>query len=267
MAKPHLISLSYSPWSERARWALDHHKVRYRRSEHLPMVGEPLLRLRARRLTGRVTVPLLMHDGAVITDSYDIARYAETVGSGEPLFPTQHIAAIEAWNRTSDETLALARSIITFKTGASAEAKQEALPPFVPAALRRYAEPVAAMGVAFFVRKYRLDASAVERATEGIEKTLKSLREALSGRPTLFETFTFADIAMATVLQAVEPVDNQFIRLGPGTRACWTMPDLADRYRDLVEWRDGLYAEKRGRRMTKRSRDQSTTPTSRESAG
>lgn len=245
MAKPHLISLSYSPWSERARWALDHHGVRYRRSEHLPMVGEPLLRLRARKLTGRVTVPLLLHDGAVVTDSYDIARYADKLGGGETLFPMGHVAAIEEWNRRGDETLALARSIITFKTGASAQAKQEALPPFVPAPLRPFAEPVAAMGVAFFVRKYRLDASAVERAAEGIERTLRSLREALSGKTTLLGTFTFADIAMATVLQAVSPVDDKFIRLGPGTRACWTMPDLADRYRDLVEWRDGLYAERR----------------------
>ena len=43
-----LYGVGYSPWTERARWALDHHRIAYRYREHLPMLGEPMLRRRAR---------------------------------------------------------------------------------------------------------------------------------------------------------------------------------------------------------------------------
>ena len=36
-------------WSVQARWALDHHIIRYRYTEHIPMITTPLLRLAALR--------------------------------------------------------------------------------------------------------------------------------------------------------------------------------------------------------------------------
>ena len=41
------------------------------------MIGEPLLRLRAKRLTGKITVPILIEDGVVIEGSLRIARHAD----------------------------------------------------------------------------------------------------------------------------------------------------------------------------------------------
>ena len=35
-----LYSLVYSPWSEKARWALDHHRIAYRRVRYEPVIGE-----------------------------------------------------------------------------------------------------------------------------------------------------------------------------------------------------------------------------------
>ncbi len=37
-----LIGLHYSPWTEKARWALDRQRVPYAFEEHLPMLGEML---------------------------------------------------------------------------------------------------------------------------------------------------------------------------------------------------------------------------------
>lgn len=58
-----LYAESFAPWCEKARWALDHHRVPYDYTEHLPMIGELRLRSAARKWSGRVTVPLLV-DGS-----------------------------------------------------------------------------------------------------------------------------------------------------------------------------------------------------------
>ena len=39
-----LYSIPYSPWSMRARWALDHHRIPHRSREWVPLLTEPVLR-------------------------------------------------------------------------------------------------------------------------------------------------------------------------------------------------------------------------------
>src|SRR5689334_2779086 len=74
---PTLVSLSYSPFSERARWALDHHRIGYQVVNHVPVLGELRLRRLAKGKQGRVTAPVLIANGAALCDSWDIARYAD----------------------------------------------------------------------------------------------------------------------------------------------------------------------------------------------
>lgn len=50
---------------------------------------------------------------------------------------------------------------------------------------------------------------------------------------------------MALTLQFIQPVDERFIPLGPGRRKAWSHPALAERFADLLRWRDQLYAEHR----------------------
>lgn len=241
-----LFGLSYSPWTEKARWALEHHRVSFRYVEHVPMLGEPYLRWKARKLTGRVTVPLFVDGGEPIMDSLAIAAYAERGGRASPLFPAGKQAAIEGWNARSERALAAARGLVVARTAASPLAKQEALPPLVPGALRPALTSVATMGVAFFRLKYGLDAAGEDERRDVIAAELRGLRDALGGRPYLLEDgFTYADIAMAVVLQAVQPVDGAFVPLRPGTRDAWADPVLAGPFQDLCEWRDRLYAEHR----------------------
>jgi glutathione S-transferase len=82
-----LYAESFAPWCEKARWALDHHGISYHSVEHTPLLGELGLRWAARRPFGPATVPLLVSDGLRLTDSFEIARWAEGVGHGTPLFP------------------------------------------------------------------------------------------------------------------------------------------------------------------------------------
>ncbi len=240
-----LFGLSYSPWTEKARWALEHHRVSYRYVEHLPMLGEPYLRWKAQRLTGRVTVPLFVDGGAPIMDSLSIAAHADRTGRSSPLFPAEHRDAIQDWNARSERALAAARGLVVARTAASPRAKVEALPPLIPKPLRPALTSVASMGLAFFRLKYGLDAAGEGERREVIASELRTLRDALAGRPYLFEGFTYADIAMATVLQAVRPVDGAFLPLRSATREAWTDPVLAPQFEDLIAWRDALYTNHR----------------------
>jgi hypothetical protein len=54
-----LTAIAFSPWSEKARWALDHHRCDYRELAYEPIVGEYVLRWQMRRPFGRLTVPVL----------------------------------------------------------------------------------------------------------------------------------------------------------------------------------------------------------------
>ena len=47
-----LYGIAYSPWTAKARWALDHHKIPYRYREHLILFGMPELRWRLKKPFG-----------------------------------------------------------------------------------------------------------------------------------------------------------------------------------------------------------------------
>lgn len=247
MSTPRLIGLSYSPWTEKARFALDHHHVRYAYHEHLPLVGEALLRLRSGRPFGKVSVPLLLHEGRVLGDSFEIARYAERLGDGAPLFPQRFAAEIRAWDDESQAAMQAGRVRVIEHTLASPEALAEGLPPFVPDVLRGPARSVTALAAKFLGRKYGgLDSAA---AHARIAASLEALRGALGKDRYLLGQLSFADVTMAAVLQFVAPLGEPWVRLGPATTRAWSEPDLAERFADLVAWRDGLYREHRTPRV------------------
>src|SRR4051812_533417 len=99
MNKPRkLITLKISPWSERAKWALDHHQLVYETIQHAPFLGER----RLRRLVGaqkkRATAPVLLAGEQILTESWDIALYADREGKGSKLIPPDREGEIRKWN-------------------------------------------------------------------------------------------------------------------------------------------------------------------------
>jgi glutathione S-transferase len=241
-----LVGLPYSPWTEKARWALDHHGIAYRFHDHLPMIGEPFLRMRAGRYRQRTTVPLLLDGDLAVGDSFEIARLAERIGGLARLFPDGEAETIQRWNDLSERVLESARALVLHRMAKSAAAQEEALPAFVPGPLRRFATPMTKTALGFLARKHA-SAALISDAERTIASALAELGRALGGRSYLLDRFSYADIVMAVVLQIVEPVKDHFIALGPATRECWRTASLAEEYSDLVAWRDELYDRHRKR--------------------
>lgn len=140
MADRVLVSLPVSPYSERARWALDHHKLSYSIIVHEPFIGEGKLRRLATTPKGqRATAPVLIDGDAVIGDSTLIARHADTIGTGTPLFPVGHDADIERIVALSTTLSNASRHLVSAGMLRTPRALDETLPPALGplSALRR----------------------------------------------------------------------------------------------------------------------------------
>src|SRR5690606_22235507 len=123
-----LVHLPYSPWSEKARWALDHHRIDHRRIAYLAMLGEPWLRLRLGKLVDKVSVPVLFGESWALTDSYDIAHWADRAGSEPSLFPRGHEHEIRRWNERSETLMSAGRARTAVRVAGDPEALREAVP-------------------------------------------------------------------------------------------------------------------------------------------
>jgi glutathione S-transferase len=255
---PRLVALPLSPWSERARWALDHHRLDYELVLHVPFLGERRLRrlVAASEKTAspkkvdlakkRATVPVLILPGSVLTESWDIVQHADQHGHSTPLLPKDRLSEIRAYADLADRTQEAGRGLVMRALLASGEALDETLPPQVPAALRPWLRPLTRYGARWFARKYDLRLDAEGEQTAVVRAALARLRAALAaGSPYLLGTFTYADIVMAVLLQSVVPVTQAHMPLGPATRRVWTSPALAAEFADVVAWRDQLYERHR----------------------
>ncbi|HJK94276.1 MAG TPA: glutathione S-transferase [Polyangiaceae bacterium LLY-WYZ-15_(1-7)] len=231
---PTLVGLAYSPWTQKARWALTHHGVPHDFESYVPTLGEPKLRLRLRRPVGKVSVPVWFgDDGGVLDDSWDIARHAEQVGSGSALFEDE--AAVARWNALSDEALGAGRAKAVRATLEDRDAQVDALKGIVPDPLRRPLRPVAVVAAKQLLRKYGAPPrSALEDALEKLREGLGDGEHLVGGR------FGYADMAMAVVLEFVAP--GAHVRRSETERRVWGDARLAKRFADLVAWRDRLIA-------------------------
>lgn len=244
-----LVAIRMSPWSERARWALDHCRVDYHYSEFQLMLSEPATRLRLRQWRGRVTAPILMRDGAdPLRDSIDIARWADSQrpAGAPPLFPEDATAEIDRIIACTNPALDAGRARATRRVAERRDARLENLPRGIPGALRPLLAPVAALGVRYFVNKYGMNDHTEAGDHDVVRAALTDLREALDGGDYILgERFSFADIAGAVLLHFVDYPRSGPGRLGKANRECWGDPQLAAEFSDLVEWRDRLYDKHR----------------------
>ncbi len=98
---PHrLITLAFSHYNEKARWALDRYSVPYREEPHMPFVCSLAVAVATRgrggaadRASSRYSTPvLILNDGRTLTDSTDIVRFA--AGPDDALFPNTEVSEL-----------------------------------------------------------------------------------------------------------------------------------------------------------------------------
>jgi glutathione S-transferase len=224
---------SFAPWCERARWALQHHQIEFREIEQRPLLAELTLRV-AMGTFERVTVPLFMDAKAILMSSDAIARHADHVGRGTPLFLGGREGEIAQWMKTSELIMVNGRALLLPRILANRDALREHAP----------IAWVARIGVRHLMKKYGVRAVDKEIHENESRAALGRVRSELGDRLHLVgDALSYADITIAAALQFVRPVDDRWIQLRPATRQAWTNEVLAEEYADLLAWRDRLYAQ------------------------
>jgi glutathione S-transferase len=176
MPQPKLITIAFSHYCEKARWALDRADIDYVEDAHLPLFSYlPLKRAGAKR-----TAPALVtDDGRVLVDSTDILRWCDDRGRGEPLFPDgdDDVAALE---EDFDKHLGPAtRRLGYFYLLGDKRATLDVMAKHGPAwerALGKASRPLAA---ALLRRGLKIDAAGAERSRAVVDRTFSEVGERL----------------------------------------------------------------------------------------
>lgn len=228
-----LVGEAFSPWTLKARWALDHCGVGYRYREYTPGISEPWLRWRLGQWRRPVSVPVLLTRERAIQGSWKIAEHAARCAGDARL---GEFADIQAWDDISERGLAAARTRVVRAVLADGRALDESVP-FLPARGRFLLRPVARRVARRLDRKY-----AHLAFRDAHRDALLELRQGLarSGTGYMLQRFGYADITLSVLLEAVVPTSGPEA-LGPAQRACWHDAALAREFRDLLDWRAGLH--------------------------
>lgn len=221
-----LLTIPFSHFCEKARWALDRAGVPYEETGHLPF----LHMLPVWWTGGQRTVPLLVTSDGTIGDSTDILKWVETQKPGS-LYPEPHRAEIEALEDRFDQALGPAsRRVAYFHLLPHRSVTVPLMKPGSPAWEHRVMQVFYPFAVVMMRRGMKIDAAGAERSLQKLEEVFLEVETRLSdGRRFLVgDRFTAADLSLAALASPVlAPPEND-----------WFHPDLQhlpDELRKLME--------------------------------
>ena len=198
---PVLWHIEVSHYNEKARWALDWKGVGHVRKA--PMPGLHLLR--AKRLTGGSTLPVLELDGEAIGDSTRIIAALEERFPDPPLYPadpSERERALEIEEFFDEQVAPDVRRLIFFHLLAAPDAAKLAAE---VARARPLLARLMPLGLPLLrrdlKRRYGANAAAVAGSVERIRTGLERIeRELGPGGHLVGDAFTVADLAAAALL-------------------------------------------------------------------
>lgn len=195
------ITIPFSHYCEKARWALDHHGIDYEERQYLPMLHLTATLPAARQRT----VPILRTGEQSITDSTEILHFADLHGSGDPLFgdDDEDVAAeIQEWEEFFDKSLGPAARRYTYY-------HLMETPGFCRSYLvesgRGWQRKAMQLGSGLVLRAikggYRIDDEGARRSRQRIDEVFTRVEETLTdGRTYLTgDRFTAADLTFASL--------------------------------------------------------------------
>lgn len=235
-----LYVLHHSPWSERARWALLHHKIAFEEREHVPLIGELTLRMRT-PVKGKASVPLLVDDDVAVQGSFAIGEWVDERGKKNKLFPEGKRETIKKLFDDLEDPLSAARERFVRDLMEDQEAQLESLPPLLRSL--PFASMSAKIGTTFVASKYNARIGSVD---DRIRAGLRAVSDALGKKDYILDdSFSFADILGTSIVMAIAPGDDKYVRIAPGTRRLWKHEKLVKEFPHLLEWRDRIYSKHR----------------------
>lgn len=233
-----LIGMPQSPWTLKALWALDVCGVDYAFENYVPPLHAHLLRLRTGRLRGPLSVPVLLGAERPVWGTLQIASFADQRAAQTGATRLGDLEVITPWSALSEAALSEGRTRVTRAYLDDPSALDELMPSFIPRSMHKSMRWLVRDTLRRIERKY------AHLVTEGaLAKALAAMRLQLAthGGPFLLGEFSYADIAMAVVLEGVEPRAGASTSRSARGRPIW--PELAAAHRDLLDWRDGLIAK------------------------
>lgn len=193
-----LITIPFSHYCEKARWALDRCDLPYEEDGHLPMLHY----LPARRAGGKRTVPILVDGETVLADSSDIIAWADDKRP-TALYPASDTDKADARTLEEDFDSHLGPAARRWAYAHMLPRKDlvETFTKNVPrweSLLLRATKPLA---FAFIKRGLKIDAAGVERSRVKIEDTFARIAQHLAdGRRFLIgDRFSVADLTFAAL--------------------------------------------------------------------
>jgi len=225
-----LITIPFSHYCEKARWALERCGIAYREDGHLPLFHW----LAVRRAGAKRTVPVLADGELLLTDSTDIIAWADARRPGTllPVDPEARAAALALEDDFDRQLGPATRRWAYFHALPRKDLDDQIVhgTPRWQAIALKLSRPLA---VRMLSRGLRIDAAGAERSRTKIEETFTRVAELLSdGRRYLVgDRFTVADLTFAALAgPVVAPRERPF-----GVPA---LDDLTDDARAQVEaWR------------------------------
>jgi glutathione S-transferase len=226
-----LITIPFSHYCEKARWALERAGVAFIEDAYLPVTH-----MLATRRAGGKTVPVLVAEGRVYADSADIVAFADGRATTErKLYPTdagarREVDAIEA---EANEKFGRATRLFAYHYGLP---RASGLADMVRPGLTRlqaFVLPalVPLAGV-LIRRRYRIDDASAARAQETVRRVFADFSKRLEGngdkRYFLGGRFTAADLTFAALAAPVVLPEGH-----PAMRS--RLDGLAPEHRALVE--------------------------------
>jgi len=201
-----LVTIPFSHFNEKARWALDRFGVAYRETRWMPLLHAPAVLVATRgrhgrpdRVSTRFSTPVLVTgEGPPICDSADIVRFVSErfAPPSESLYPTDEVAELEArfGADLGPHSRRVAYSVMLAQRGMLQRIADNNVGRAQSLVFRALA-PLVRRGVA---KALRVVPDAVERSVERVRAEMAWVGERLNGRKWLVgDRFTAADLAFA----------------------------------------------------------------------
>ena len=245
-----LLQFRHSPYNEKVRWVLDIKHVPHRRRSLLP--GPHLVSVK--RLTGRTTTPVLLHDGTALDGSANIVAWLETHYGAPAVMPAdlalrEEALRIQRWF-DDDLTPRIRRTVLDAllrQPGYFARVFADGAP-----ALERLLYACVVPFAAPLVRKGNgiTGAAAVDDGHLAAREALKFVAERSAATGYLCgDTLSLADITAASTLAVlIRPADSPMSCPEPVARS---FRQLMGRYADhpAAAWVRRVYEQHRGARV------------------